>query len=96
MSNTKPNMIKKAKASKLKEQRYVYVPQPKVDHQAGKISLTEFRWIGPYLVEKALPKNFGSTICNERNPSPSSHETTSIYTQTTHTRRTNNITRMET
>ena len=48
---------KKANASKLKEADYVYILQPKVDHQGSKIPFTEFRWVGPYIVEKALPNN---------------------------------------
>ena len=48
---------KKLNASKIKEQKYVYVLQPKVDRQGSKIAFTEFRWIGPYIVEKALPNN---------------------------------------
>ena len=43
---------KKAKASKLKEADYVYILQPKADHQGSKIPFTEFRWIGPYTIEK--------------------------------------------
>ena len=48
---------KKANASKLKEADYVYVLQPKADHQGSKIPFTEFRWMGPYIVEKVLPNN---------------------------------------
>ena len=48
---------KKAKASKLKEADYVYILQPKVDHQGSKIPFTEFRWIVPYIIEKVLPNN---------------------------------------
>ena len=48
---------KKANASKFKEADYVYVLQPKVGHQRSKISITEFRWIAPYIFEKVLPKN---------------------------------------
>ena len=48
---------KKANASKLKEADYVYILQPKADHQGSKISFTEFRWTGPYIIEKALPNN---------------------------------------
>ena len=48
---------KKANASKLKEADYVYILQPKADHQGSKIRFTEFRWIGPYIVEKVLPNN---------------------------------------
>ena len=48
---------KKASASKLKEADYVYILQPKADHQGSKIPFTEFRWIGPYTIEKVLPNN---------------------------------------
>ena len=54
ISNTKRTKIKKANASKLKKQQYVYVLQPKADRQGSKIPFTEFRWMGPYIVEKAL------------------------------------------
>ena len=48
---------KKANASKPKEKDYVYILQPKADHQGSKIPFTEFRWIGPYTIEKLLPNN---------------------------------------
>ena len=48
---------KKANASKLKQSEYVYILQPKADHQGSKIPFTDFRWIGPYIFEKVLPKN---------------------------------------
>ena len=48
---------KKANASKLKEADYIYILQPKTDHQGSKIPFTEFRWIGPYIIEKVLPNN---------------------------------------
>ena len=48
---------KKANASKLKEADYVYILQLKADHQGSKIPFTEFRWIGPYIIEKVLPDN---------------------------------------
>ena len=48
---------KKGNASKLKEADYVYVLQPKADHQWSKNPFTEFRWIGPYNIEKVLPSN---------------------------------------
>ena len=43
---------KKAKASPLKEKDYCFILQPKADHQGSKIPFRDFRWIGPYLVEK--------------------------------------------
>ena len=52
-------MIKKTNASKLKQSDYVYILQPKADHQGSKIPFTDFRWIGPYVIEKVLPnKNY--------------------------------------
>ena len=47
----------KANASKLKHADYVLILQPKADHQGSKIPLTDFRWIGPYIIEKVLPNN---------------------------------------
>ena len=38
---------KKANASKLIEADYVYILQPKADHQGSKSPFTEFRWIDP-------------------------------------------------
>ena len=52
---------KQANASKLKEADYVYILQPIADHQGSKAPFTEFRWMGPYFVEKVLPNN-NSTI----------------------------------
>ena len=49
---------KKANATKLKQSDYVYIFQPKADHQGRKIPFTDFRWIGPYIVEKVLPNKF--------------------------------------
>ena len=48
---------KKANASKLKQSDYVYILQPKADHQGSKIPFTDFQWIGPYIIEKVLPNN---------------------------------------
>ena len=48
---------KKAKPSPLKEKEYCFIFQPKADHQGSKIPFCDFRWIGPYLVEKVLPNN---------------------------------------
>ena len=48
---------KKANVSQLKETEYVYVLQPQADYQGSKIPFTEFRWIGPYIIEKVLTNN---------------------------------------
>ena len=48
---------KKANASKLKQADYVFILQPKADHQGSKIPFTDFRWIGPNIIEKVLPNN---------------------------------------
>ena len=53
----KPYYDKKANASNLKEADYLNILQPKADHQGSKIPFTVFRWIGPYIIEKALPNN---------------------------------------
>ena len=50
-------MIKKTNASKLKQSDYVYILQPKADQQGNKNPFTDFRWIGPYIIEKVLPTN---------------------------------------
>ena len=50
-------MIKKRIASKLKQADYVYILQPKADHQGSKMPFTDFQWIGPYIIEKVLPTN---------------------------------------
>ena len=46
---------KKANASNFKEADCVYILQPKADHQGTKIPFTEYRWIGPYIIENVLP-----------------------------------------
>ena len=48
---------KKSKASPLKEKDHCFILQPKADHQGSKIPFRDFRWIGPYQVEKVLPNN---------------------------------------
>ena len=48
---------KKAKVSPFKEKDYCFILQPKADHQGSKIPFRDFRWIGPYLIEKVLPSN---------------------------------------
>ena len=48
---------RKANASKLKQTDYVCILQPKADHQGSKIPFTDFRRIGPYIIEKVLPNN---------------------------------------
>ena len=46
---------RKANASKLKQADYVFILQPKADHQGSKIPFTDFRWIGPYVIERCYP-----------------------------------------
>ena len=48
---------RKANASKLRKTDYVFILQPKLDHHGSKIPFTDFRWIGPYVIEKVLPNN---------------------------------------
>ena len=47
------------KSFTLKGKGLLFILQPKADHQGSKILFRDFRWIGPYLVEKVLPnKNY--------------------------------------
>ena len=48
---------KRAKASKFKKADYVYILKPKADRRGSKIPFTDFRWIGPYIIEKVSPNN---------------------------------------
>ena len=48
---------RKAKATPLQEKDYCFVLQPKADSQGSKIPFRDFRWIGPFVVQKALPNN---------------------------------------
>ena len=48
---------RKAKAAPLETTDYCYILNPKADTQATKIPFREFRWCGPYKVEKVLPNN---------------------------------------
>ena len=50
---------RKAKAAPVETTDYCYILNPKADTQATKIAFREFRWCGPYKVEKVLPnKNY--------------------------------------
>ena len=49
---------RKAKAAPLETTDYCYILNPKADTQATKIPFREFRWCGPYKVEKVLPNNY--------------------------------------
>ena len=46
---------RKAKAAPLQQDDYYFILQPLADHQGSKIPFREFRWIGPYAIEKILP-----------------------------------------
>ena len=46
---------RKAKAAPLKQNEYCFILQPIADHQGSKIPFREYRWTGPYIVEKVLP-----------------------------------------
>ena len=55
----KDNYDRKAKAAPLKQNDYCFILKPIVDHQGSKIPFREYRWTGPYFVEKVLPnKNY--------------------------------------
>ena len=46
---------RKAKAAPLKENDYCFVLQPRADHQGSKIPFRDYRWVGPFVVQKVLP-----------------------------------------
>ena len=46
---------RKAKAAPLKENEYCFVLQPKADNQGSKIPFRDYRWVGPFVVQKVLP-----------------------------------------
>ena len=46
---------RKAKAAPLKEKEYCFVLQPKADNQGSKIPFRDYRWVGPFIVQKTLP-----------------------------------------
>ena len=46
---------RKAKAATLKENEYCFVLQPKADHQGSKTPFRDYRWVGPFIVQKVLP-----------------------------------------
>ena len=48
---------RKAKASPLTTEDSCFILNPKADTQATKIPFREFRWVGPYKIEKVLPNN---------------------------------------
>ena len=48
---------RKAKAAPLQEKYFCFVLQPKADSQGSKIPFRDFRWTGPFIVQKVLPNN---------------------------------------
>ena len=48
---------RKAKAAPLKENDHCFVLQPKADNQGSKIPFREYRWVGPFVVQKVLPND---------------------------------------
>ena len=46
---------RKAKAAPLEQGDFCFISQLLADHQGSKIPFREFRWIGPYVIEKVLP-----------------------------------------
>ena len=39
----------------MKENEFCFVLQPKADHQGSKIPFRDYRWVGPFIVQKVLP-----------------------------------------
>ena len=53
----KAHFDRKAEGAPLETTDYCYILNPKADTQATKIPFREFKWCGPYKVEKVLPNN---------------------------------------
>ena len=53
----KKHYNEKAKASPLKGKDCFFILQPKANHQGSKTPFRDFRWIGPYVVEKVPVNN---------------------------------------
>ena len=51
----KENYDRKAKAAPLKENEYCFVLQPKADNQRSKVPFRDYRWVGPFIIQKVLP-----------------------------------------
>ena len=45
----------KARAAPLNEKDYCFVLQHKADHQGSKFPFRDYRWVGPFVVQKVLP-----------------------------------------
>ena len=45
---------RKAKAAPHKEKDYCFILQPKADRQASKVPFKDYRWIGPFVIQKVL------------------------------------------
>ena len=46
---------RKAEAAQVKETGHCFVSQPKAGHQGSRIPFRDYRWVGPFLVQKVLP-----------------------------------------
>ena len=76
---------KKVNASKLKEAEFVYVLQPKADHQGKKISIYKISMDWPIYYRKNITKQkvFGTQNRHQQDASASSDENASVHTPPT-------------
>ena len=56
---------RKAKAAPLLHGDYCFILQPLADHQGSKSPFRDFRWNGPYVIEKVLSKERMKTTLSE-------------------------------
>ena len=88
---------RKTNASKLNEQHYVYVLQPKqLTNEAKFPSQTSDGWAPTLLTSPYRITVIWLKTRNEQTPSPLLPETTAVHALPTHTRRANNITGIQT
>ena len=72
---------RKTKAAPLTSGDYCFIFIPKADTQATKIPFREFRWVGPYKIEKVSPNNnyIVRRLGTKLNPTTSSLSITHIH-----------------
>ena len=51
---SKESYDRKANAAPLKENEYCCALQPRTDHQGSKYPFRDYRWIGPFIVQKVI------------------------------------------
>ena len=51
------NYGRKARAAPLQEKDYCFVLPPKAETQGSRIPFRDYKWIGPFILQKVFPNN---------------------------------------